>query len=407
MAIPGSVVAAGKLVTPGGAQGPTGPNAVSTDAGNLATLGSDGLVLVPQSTIWNQRLRSFNAIGDPNFNVDQANVMAGYTNLGNGARIVDRWFWGKGGTHTVNSSPDGGFVTVPGTNYLLSNRALTITLGTAQATLAAGDYGYIFQVIEGTQLRPLFNDVHSVSILIKSSVANLKFSLSLTDPTSAHSFTKLCTIPSANTWTLITIPNIPAFPPAGSWSIAPGGIGLYLGICFGAGANWTAVADGVWSNSGSLASPGTSNWFSNTVGATVTLAFIQHEPGPLCTTFIDKPFDQNLHECLRYFQKTYQYAVKPGAVDYNGSLYYSQLPGQHCYGAMPFKRTMAKAPTTIAGYSPATGAAGAVRDTAAALDRAIAGIIAYGDSGFSGFALSTQNAAQTIYTLQYTADTGL
>src|ERR1700746_3128765 len=42
---------AGAVGPPGstGPPGPTGPTAVSTDAGNLARLGSDNLVLVPQT----------------------------------------------------------------------------------------------------------------------------------------------------------------------------------------------------------------------------------------------------------------------------------------------------------------------------------------------------------------------
>jgi hypothetical protein len=58
IAVPGTNVPSGANVVPGGAQGiqgltgQSGPNAVSTDAGNIATLGSDNLILVPQSQIW-------------------------------------------------------------------------------------------------------------------------------------------------------------------------------------------------------------------------------------------------------------------------------------------------------------------------------------------------------------------
>ena len=81
MAIPGSIVAVGKLITPGGAQGPlggtgpAGPTAVSTDAGNQAVLGSDAKIYVPDPTqvITSVRLRSCNSIGNPGFEVDQKN----------------------------------------------------------------------------------------------------------------------------------------------------------------------------------------------------------------------------------------------------------------------------------------------------------------------------------------------
>jgi hypothetical protein len=64
--LPGTVVPSGALIAPSGSQGaigptgpigsggptgPAGPTAISTNAGNLATLGSDNLILVPPSVI--------------------------------------------------------------------------------------------------------------------------------------------------------------------------------------------------------------------------------------------------------------------------------------------------------------------------------------------------------------------
>ena len=43
----GTIVSSGLLVSPGGQQGIPGPNAVSTDAANAATWGSDGKLFVP------------------------------------------------------------------------------------------------------------------------------------------------------------------------------------------------------------------------------------------------------------------------------------------------------------------------------------------------------------------------
>lgn len=43
----GTIVASGSLVSPGGQQGVPGPNAVSTNAGNLATWGTDNRIYVP------------------------------------------------------------------------------------------------------------------------------------------------------------------------------------------------------------------------------------------------------------------------------------------------------------------------------------------------------------------------
>jgi hypothetical protein len=54
VAVPGTVVPSGSLTSPGGAtgiQGIQGPTAVSANAGNLAQLGTDNLILVPQNTV--------------------------------------------------------------------------------------------------------------------------------------------------------------------------------------------------------------------------------------------------------------------------------------------------------------------------------------------------------------------
>ena len=356
--------------------------------------------------IWSVRLRSYNATGNSSFIVDQVNAWGGKTNLANGSRIVDRWTWGKVGTHTMNSSNPVETILVPGTSYLLNNRSLTLTLGTQQTTLGAGDYGYIFQQMEGSQIRPLFSDVHSVSILIKSSIANLKFSYWLQDPTSAHTYTKLCSLGAANTWTLVTIPNIPVFMGAGTWAIDPGVLGAFEGICLGAGTTMTASSDGVWLSTAAIAAPGTTNFFGSSIGATVSVAFIQHEPGPVCSTLMDKPFIQNLNECQRYYSKSYLYAVKPGSVSSAGVCVLQTFASTNPLGTFRFPVRMAITPITVQGYSDVTGSAGGVRDLYLPGDRSITAPFNVGDLGFGGFSLTSNNTSATVYTFQWTADTG-
>ena len=299
MAIPGSVVNVGKLVTPGGAQGQSGPSAVSADPGNIAVLGSDNLILVPQSTIWSQRLRSFNAIGNPNFEVDQRNAGASVGLLGNWAQ--DRWASNKAGTMSGTlqqiAVPD---AVVPGTNFRISRCAMRLTLTTQEAALAAGDYHILNQYIEGPFFRELSLDVHSISLLVRSSVAGLNFGVVLKDPPNAtKTLVKLCTIPSANTWTLISLPNLPVWP-SGNFTSVPGANGYQIGITLACGSTFMSPANDTWQTGSFWGAVGQSNFYGQPVNSTFDIAFIQHEPGPLCTTLIDKPFSQNLDECQRY-----------------------------------------------------------------------------------------------------------
>src|SRR5215475_2792137 len=195
-----------------GSQGPPGPNAVSADSGNIATLGTDSLVLVPQSQIWNVRLRSFNAFGNSSTECDQALNGSVSTNA---ARICDRWLYNKVFATGVcpaqrisSGAMGGGQILVPGTNFTISNSFIRFTLTTPQS-LAAGDVLALLAYPEGAAFRELQNDVHSLQVLVRSSVAGITFGIALRDPGATRSLTKLGTIPTANTWTLVTFPNLP------------------------------------------------------------------------------------------------------------------------------------------------------------------------------------------------------
>src|SRR5258707_13252484 len=61
------------------------PDVVSTDAANIAPVGTDNNILVPQSQIWSVRLHSFNAVGNPTFEFHQKQAA---TQVGSGG--IDR-----------------------------------------------------------------------------------------------------------------------------------------------------------------------------------------------------------------------------------------------------------------------------------------------------------------------------
>ena len=355
--------------------------------------------------IWSARLRSFNAVGNPNFEITQKNCGVQVVNLAAGQAIEDRWFVTK---NTATLQINGRFpptnVVVPGTSYNITQNICRISLNVVQAAIAAGEHCTILQTVEGPNWRELSGDVHSISLLVRSSVAGLSFGVSLRDyPTVTKSLVKLCTIPAANTWTLISLPNLPAFP-SGNFSAVPGVLGYALGICLAVGTTLTAPANDVWQNGNFVGAVGQSN-FGATAGATFDVAFVQHEPGPLCTTFIDKPFSQNLDECLRYYQKSYSYGTAAGTVIGAGAID-SVVPGtQQPWLPISFKRIMAKVPT-VTPYSPGNGAANTIRDGTAGADKAITGVNAIGDAGFGGCTVATPNASSWIASVHYTADTG-
>ena len=412
MAIPGSIVGVGKLVTPGGAQGPVGglgPTAVSADAGNIATLGSDSLILVPQQTLWYQRLRSYNAIGNPTFEVDQRNVGVPVGAIANGAFLQDRWMCSKTGTMVLTAAGAqvpvaGNEILFPGTNFHISRCYASLALTTAQVSLGANDFLSIIQFIEGPCFRELYKDVHSLQILCRSSVSNLKFGISLRDPTPTKSLTKLCQLGASGVWTLISLPNLPVFP-AGGFTTAPGVEGLRLAITLACGSTFTSPANDTWQSGNYIGALGQDNFANQAVNSYFQVAFVQHEPGPLCTTLIDKPFSQNLDECLRYYSKSYDYLVSAGTA--NTLVSQCALPltnsSTAAVSSTRFVKPMAKSPT-VSIYSPVTGTVGTIRDHVN-VEHAGATVFGLGSGGFSSIVFTTA-AGPGYISFHYTADIG-
>jgi hypothetical protein len=377
------------------------PGAVIETADSITIKAAD------EPTIWNVRLRSFNAIGNPNFEVDQRNVGLGLAYpAGNSTQFqCDRWTISKNAaTAAVSavrwSSPTAGIL-VPGTNFRIASSMLNLLVGTPQATLAAGEFMQIFQWIEGSSMRALFGDVHSISLLVNSSIA-LTFTVALTLSPAAPSLVKLVSIP-AGIWTLVTLPNLPTFPENG-FSQLPGVVGYLLRICLGAGTSFHTPALDSWVSPGQFFGyAGQSNWLA-TAGATFNLAFVQHEPGPQCTTLIDKPFEQNLDECLRYYCKSYSYPTRPGSVSSAPVVPLWTLQTL-AYGWIPFPKLMARVPPTVLGYNWQTGAVNSIRFSDA-VDRTPVSVLNNSQTGFAGFSFATALPPGIFALPQYTADTG-
>jgi hypothetical protein len=335
-----------------GAQGLPGPRTVSANANNKAILGSDSLVYVPlpsvglatpsasgllqqvsgnttdyidgtnnsqamygptsQPVIWSVRMRSINAVGNPTFEVDQRNIGNATTVQG---FALDRWTLGSGGAPTptwaFSQKQVATNVVWPGTSQVVSRSALQITLTTPQASLSTNQLLWYSTTIEGPGLRPLIGDVHSLSLLVNSSVAPFYLPIGLNDFSGLATIVYLVTIPTANTWTLIQLPNIPVWFSSGTWQVTPGNAGylLSLGLAVGASKSVTTGVIGLWGNysNSKYGAQGATNFAAQAANSTFQIGFVQHEPGPYCTPPIDCPFQENLLSCQRYWAKSNGY----------------------------------------------------------------------------------------------------
>ena len=380
--------------------------AVSTDSGNIATLGSDNLVLVPQSSLWSMRTRSFNAAGNQTFEVDQRNVGSTLAAVATGTLVQDRWQISKAGTMVVSAGQNSiaAGINLPGTSFAITRSFFRVTITTAEASLAATDYLQILQNIEGPRWRELQNDVHSLQILVRSSVAGFAFGAAFRDPGTAHSFTQLFTIPSANTWTLLTAPNLPVWSAAGNFVNTPGNVAYLKSITLACGSTYLSPANGSWQNGNFFGATGQSN-LAATLNATFDIAFVQHEPGAVCTTPMDYPFTQNYDDCLRYYAKSYNYAVAPGTVTTAGIMCVINpfTSATSPYASITYPKRMAKVPTTTI-YNHGTGAANSVQNTGGT-NFTVSGVSG-SEAGLFQVTLSAPATGPQVYYPQYTADTG-
>jgi len=338
-------------------------NAQVSPSGEHGPDASEGIV---ESAIWNVRQRTYNSIGNPNFQVDQRYCGELYSNVPDNTVILDRWRIYKNGTMAMWSQQLSDPVYVPGSNYMITNKILRLTVTTAQPSLAAANNVNLTQLIEGPNLRPLKDDVTSISLLARSSVADLTFAVTINDydyTTINQCLTHMVALGPANTWTLVTLPSLLRMPSSGgNWLTDPSSIGYSINICLASGTNWINPTPGAWWNGNKIGVSGMSNFFASSVGSTFDLAYVQHEPGKDCSALIDLPFAKNLDKCQRYYQKTYSYDVKPGTSGSAGIVtIYAYSGWQDMYQGHTFVKRMARVPTVTPYNWAVAGASGGAR----------------------------------------------
>jgi microcystin-dependent protein len=255
-------------------------------------------------------IRSYNAVGNPNFECDARTVGAG---IAVGGFALDRWQYLQSGTNrgsAIQNAAAGG-VLIAGSAFAISANFLRYTLTTQQGTLGVNDYIEIHEAVEGSRFRELIGGQTAISIVCRSSVANTVFGCFIRDSAAAYSLTKLCTLTNANAWTLISLPSVAVWTPSGTFPITPGVSAYSIGICLAAGTNFTAAANDVWSAGNFVGARNQGSFAANPTGSTFDVAYIGHEPGATPNGVIDISYQTNMHECSRYYQKGTAYGSAP------------------------------------------------------------------------------------------------
>lgn len=234
-----------------------------------------------------------NRIINGDMRIDQRNNGASMTVTPGGVFICDRWQATEDtdGTMTAQQST---LAPVGFTNSLL------FTTGTADSSLAAGQYVFMQQIIEGFNVADFgwgTANAQSVtlSFWVRSSLTGT-FGGALRNSAANRSYPFTYTISAANTWEQksVTI----AGDTSGTW-LTDNGAGIRLGFGLGVDSSLSGTA-GAWNSNNNISATGAVS-VVGTNGATFYITGVQLEAGSVATPFERRPYGTELQLCQRYY----------------------------------------------------------------------------------------------------------
>jgi hypothetical protein len=280
--------------------------------------------------------------------IDQRNAGASVTVTGGGTYTLDRYATQATVTSkfTIQQTPSAtetGYATRVAagfTNYLACTSSSAYPVG------AAEQFGF-YQPIEGLNMSDLAWGTSNaktitLSFLVYSSLTGT-FGGSIRNNGASRSYPFSYSIPTANTWTSISVTI--AGDTTGTW-LTSNGVGMYVGFSIGAGASLsntanTWVAGNYWSATGATSVVGTS-------GATFYITGVQLEKGSTATSFDYRPYGTELALCQRYYYKIY-----PALANRN-FFHTLSTSTTSCRGVVQFPETLRTPPAALEQSGAAT-----------------------------------------------------
>ena len=271
-----------------------------TSAVQFVAPGTSGNVLTSNGTTWSSSAASptygyrRNRIINGSMVIDQRN--AGATGTAIGGFTVDRWIYNTNqaskGTWGQNLNSVTTLVGFP--NYLGFQSS-------SAYTLLAGDGFTFLQGIEGFNFADLGFGTASaqavtISFVVYSSLTGT-FGGTLQNFAQTRSYPFTYSIPTANTWTSISV-TIPG-DTSGTWVGSTNAGAAYIQIAFGVGSTKSGTA-GAWASANYISATGAVS-VVGTNGATFYVSGVQLEPGSIATPFERLPYGETLMLCQRYY----------------------------------------------------------------------------------------------------------
>ena len=236
-----------------------------------------------------------NRIINGDMRIDQRNAGAAVTLSGSSSWPVDRMLAFRVGSSVATGQRStvapAGF-----TNSLL----YSVTTG---ATVSAGDYSQITQLVEGFNTADLAwgtanAQAVTLSFWVRSSITGT-FGVSLANSAFNRSYVTSFAVNAANTWEQksITVPG----DTSGTW-LTDNGVGVRVAWDMGFGATYSTSTTNSWQASAAQGLTGGVK-LTQTTGATFYITGVQLEKGSTATSFDYRPYGTELALCQRYFQR--------------------------------------------------------------------------------------------------------
>jgi hypothetical protein len=302
----------------------------SSNAGALVNFGAGTkYVICTMPATVGDAGRDFNAIINPDMYLNQRTLPI--TAAATGAYFVDRFLYYKIGAmvHDLNSSTD--VPTVAQAGRLIPASAL-VDCTTVDASIAAGDYCFIAQWVEGYNFLPLAQRVMTLSFWVKATKTGI-YCVAFRNSGSDRSYVAEYTINTTATWEFKTI-TVPASPSAGTWNYTNGaGIGVQWTLACGSTFQTTANA---WQTGNFIATANQVNACDSTSND-FRLTSVKLEPGSAATPMYPRSLSAEFDLCLRYYNGAMYGLVGGGATP--------TVTGRQFYCTMPFPVPMRITPT--------------------------------------------------------------
>ena len=246
-----------------------------------------------------------------NMAVDQRNAGASISVTTDGVYAVDRFRIGNGGGGTGVFTAQQS-TTAPAGFY----NSLTLTVTTADSSIAATDWYYFRQWIEQSNIADLnwgTSNAQTVtlSFWVRSSLIGT-YGGCVNNSDYGYDYAFSYTINVANTWEYktVTIPGLTAGTVA-----AYNGRGFGVTWALGAGSNYLTSTTNSWYAAGATYVPtGSTNWIS-TNAANFYITGVQIEANPTATSYDFRSYGQELALCQRY---TYVVGNTGAIIPFNG-----------------------------------------------------------------------------------------